>query len=95
MAAAPKAFARFRVDPAKVRVAIRRHAGRWLVTISAREGSAVEWIGWKQVPRSALLHALFTAERDGLDGVDLGKQWAYRHPWVRSLLNRSDDAPRP
>jgi len=80
-------LARFRVDPAKVRVAIRRHAGRWLVTISAREGGAVEWIGWKQVPRSALLHALFTAERDGLDGVDLGKQWAYRHPWALNRRN--------
>jgi hypothetical protein len=75
-----RTLARFRVDPSRVRVAIRPDGAEWLATISSREtGRRVEVRA--KAPRNAVVKALHTAEAAGLGGVDLGMQSAYVHPW--------------
>ena len=73
---------RFRANPYKVRVGIRRvgHAW-WMVTISSKTDARdilIESVGTG--PRKALVQALRLAEKHGLDGIDLGMEWAYDHP---------------
>ena len=71
-------LARFRADPKRVRVSVRRWQGEWIVFVVAREGTAnVSRTG--NTPRKALARALRAAE--WIPGVDLGMGWAYEHPW--------------
>ncbi len=73
-------LARFRADPAKVRVGVRRTEQGWYVRVisrsDGRQHSAVD-----TGPRKALVRALRAAEAAGLPGIDLGMGWAYEHPW--------------
>ncbi len=75
-------LARFRVDPERVRVAIRPHGDLWYATIARRSDPgtvAVERM--HRSPSRALALALRHADNLDLPGVDLHMQWAYEHPW--------------
>ena len=77
-----RALARFRVDPSRVRVAIRAVGSEWLATVTSREtGRRVEARGTR--PRNAVTKALRTAEAEAIGGVDLGMEWSYVHPYGR------------
>jgi len=77
-----RALARFRVDPSRVRVAIRADGSEWLATVTSREtGRRVEARG--RHPRNVIMKALRTAEAVMLGGVDLGMEWSYVHPYGR------------
>jgi hypothetical protein len=73
-------LSRFRANPRKVRVAIRRDGDGWLATVSAMHAGLIRFEGRANGPRKALAKALRTAESFGLDGLDLSMSWAYDHP---------------
>jgi len=73
-------LARFRADPRKVRVAIRRVGREWVVWISSRATPTRGCEGRATGPRKALAKALLAADAANLDGVDLSMGWAYEHP---------------
>jgi hypothetical protein len=77
-------LARFRADPAKVRVTVRRTVTpllhvRYVVTI-VETGSGFRVSGSHPVPRSAILRALLAAEAAGIEGIDLAMGSTYPHP---------------
>lgn len=72
---------RFRVDPTRLRVSMRRLPdGEWEACVATRDDSALVARGGN-TPRKALARALRAADEEGLPGVDLHMQWAYEHPW--------------
>lgn len=73
-------LARFRADPRKVRVSIRRDGAMWVAVVSDRVGSGPRFEAVASGPRKALVKALLLADADGLSGVDLSMGWAYEHP---------------
>jgi hypothetical protein len=73
-------LARFRADPRKVRVAIRRSGSEWVACVSNRASYGRRFEAVATGPRKALVKALLLADADGLDGVDLSMGWAYEHP---------------
>lgn len=80
-------LARFRADPRRVRIGVRRSNGGWVgggdrawdVTITSR-GSGMVVTRRDRSPLKALVKALRCAEESGMPGIDLGMQWAYNHP---------------
>lgn len=77
-----KKLARFRADPSRVRVAIRRSGETWTVSVSERgaeEGDPVHRATARS-PSVATLRALGSALACGMQGIDLGMDWAYDHP---------------
>ena len=76
-------LARFRADPAKVRVSVRRYGQRWLATVRAAKQPAVEWSRQARHPVIAVILALRAAERGGVKGVDLDMSCSYFHPMRR------------
>lgn len=82
-----RALARFRADPAKVRVSIRylgyeSMAPQWMAVIMNRE-SLIEVYRIRKTPEAALTEALEAASNRSLPGVDLDMQWTYPHPFGR------------
>lgn len=79
-------FVRFRADPRKVRVTIRKknfgNISGWSARVCARHAEN-EREFFSDDPRLAVQAALEHAGREGVAGVDLGLQWAYGHPWRR------------
>lgn len=76
-------LSRFRADPSRVRVSIRRCADKWIATIGPRDPSMRELPTNTVVDASALkaLARCFQfAEADELPGIDRHMQWAYEHP---------------
>lgn len=73
-------LARFRANPAKLRVSVRRLAlSTYLAVIVVREsGMGVGAVG-RTAPR-AVAKAFQLAERERLDGIDRDMSWAYDHP---------------
>lgn len=72
--------ARFRADPNKVRVSIRREKGQWRVHVESRvTGARSSALG--NSPRWTMMSALKRAERMKIEGIDLDMQWVYDHPW--------------
>lgn len=70
---------RFRADPSRVRVSIRRiHVG-WLATVRNR-AVRLRTLQWHSDPTRAVMKALARAARAGVGGIDLEFQWAYPHP---------------
>jgi len=70
---------RFRADPKKVRVSIRKVEIVYIVSIAdIADGRLVQ--DSSVSPRSAVLLALKAAEKIGIKGIDTGMQWAYDHP---------------
>lgn len=80
-------LARFRADPSKVRVSIRRMPnGWWRATVEERDvgQNAIElpFTGMHKLsPVRAVVRALLAADRAQLPGIDLGMGWAYEHPY--------------
>ncbi len=71
-------LARFRADPSKVRIAVRRMPdGVWRVVVSSG-GHRVS--GYHRIPLRALVLAWRGAVDQGLPGMDPGMGWAYDHP---------------
>lgn len=70
-------FVRFRADPRKVRIGIRRLPCGWRAEIAGRFVAT-----HKLSPVRALVRALRLAQQSGLEGIDLGMQWSYPHPWI-------------
>ena len=80
-------LARFRADPRKVRCCLRPKLGQWLATVQTLDGSC-RYTRTRPTPQEAMdaaLAAVDEANREkcgfGFDGIDLGMQWAYPHPW--------------
>lgn len=74
-------MARFRADPARVSISVRRFTDRfWRVLIQSRVTGHV-CATTATGPRKALARALRMAESSNLvPGIDLDMQWAFEHP---------------
>jgi hypothetical protein len=68
---------RFRANPRRVRIGVRRDGEGWYVRIY---GGALVVTRWAKSPGKALVLALRAAEGVDMPGIDLGMQWAYDHP---------------
>jgi len=73
-------LSRFRADPRKVRIAIRRKGTGWLASVSGCSPTGPLYQAWATGPRKALVKALLEANANDLDGIDLSMGWAYEHP---------------
>lgn len=73
-------LARFRADPSRVRIGISRDGHAWTATVSSRTGITAYGRSTSVDPKNAVRKALQAARDRGVDGVDLGMQWAYEHP---------------
>jgi len=71
---------RFRADPRKVRVSIRRNGSNWVASVSNKTTYGPRFEAIATGPRKALVKALLLADAGGLEGVDLSMGWAYEHP---------------
>ena len=73
---------RFRADPKKVRVSIRKVDVAYIVSITSVVDGCGECIVQESaiIPRAAILRALKSADKLGMQGIDTGMQWAYDHP---------------
>src|SRR5580698_11376899 len=71
-------IARFRANPEKVRVAVRRVGDEWEATVSIRDNPHRVLKASSMYPERAVLTALRLAAK--WEGVDLDMQWAYDHP---------------
>lgn len=76
-------LARFRADPARVRVRVRQSGGVYAATIESRDQAPAWSVMSRSVdPKRAVSRAL--AKADGLPGVDVGMECAYPHPFGKS-----------
>jgi hypothetical protein len=73
---------RFRADPRKVSVSIRRVGNTYLATVRSLTSMVVEdcITATDPNPSAAIFEALEKAQGE-IEGVDLGMEWAYPHPW--------------
>ncbi len=76
-----KHLARFRVDPEKVRVSIRRTRDVWMVCVATRDGMYELVCCSEKSPKKALVRCLHAAEESNMPGIDLGMDCSYEHPW--------------
>lgn len=85
-------LARFRADPEKVRVSIRRDGDVWIAAIESRVcgASAATYVGQHRFAYRAVVLALLAAERAELPGVDLSMGWTYEHPWGAVGVRRAE-----
>jgi hypothetical protein len=72
-------LARFRADPSKVRVAIRREGTEWLVIIATRSDDRLVARHGRS-PIKTLVRTLRAAADMDMPGIDLAMSWAYDHP---------------
>lgn len=86
MSAAPLYLARFRADPSRVRVGVRRVGALTMVTISSTTPDGPSVIAVHSGPRKALVLALREAEYHGIGGIDLAMGSAYPHPQLPSSI---------
>lgn len=83
-------LARFRANPRKVRVSIRRcRECGWVATVEPLPLKSwplnAFWSAVGDDPEKAVMEALERASEAGVDGVDVGMDWAYPHPWAREV----------
>jgi hypothetical protein len=83
-------LARFRANPRKVRVGIRREDGGWVATVALRAGGRM-FEARATGPRKAVVKALLMADASGMDGIDLGMGWTYEHPQTLPLSHERED----
>ncbi len=69
---------RWRADPKKIRVSIKRDGEAWSVTVKER-ATGLGIYSSSMDPERAVEIALSSAHY--FDGVDLDMQWAYEHPF--------------
>lgn len=77
-------LARFRADPNRVRVGIRREGDKWRATVGVRGLDSVgDEVSVTAVdrPEKVITAALRLARNHGIKGIDLDMQWTYPHPW--------------
>ena len=56
---------------------------QWLVTVTTLVGNKVNSVYYQDSnPKVAVMSALQKAEKENFDGIDLGMEWAYTHPWL-------------
>ena len=73
---------RFRADPQKIRVSVRRsRGGGWVAFVIPRGEPGPYHRARHRYAYRAVILALTAAERAGVDGVDLSMSWAFLHPW--------------
>jgi len=72
---------RWRANPEKIRVSIRKSNEFWLVTVRSLITDDFVFATCTD-PEEAVMNALEKAELENFDGVDIGMQWAYTHPWL-------------
>lgn len=70
---------RFRADPAKVRVAIRKTSHGWRAYCSSRISGYT--ISETNASAKFALERVVEAANGLIEGIDLGMQWAYEHPF--------------
>ena len=71
-------LARFRADPSKVRVAIRKWGNGWFVRICSRTNPTCAATATSNDPKAAINRALYLAE-SLVEGIDIDG-WTYQHP---------------
>ena len=74
-------LARFRADPKKIRVSIRRFGDQWLASVGSRIEDADNIRVVHTTSENAIFEALGRAFAIGLDGVDPHMERTYEHPW--------------
>jgi len=75
-------LARFKADPVRVRVSIRRCGSQtkgWHATVAHRQTGQI-FAALSVDPEEAVNRALHKAEVEGMDGIDLDMARAYAHP---------------
>lgn len=73
---------RFRADPSKVRVSVRRVLNGWSVQVSSRVSSSPLYtVADRADASSALDAALDAADQLNIPGIDIGMDRAYEHPF--------------
>jgi hypothetical protein len=75
-------LARFRADPALVRVAVHRgRSGWWWACITSRDGTDERTFAATNThPSKAIMTALERADTGGMAGIDLNMDRVYDHP---------------
>ena len=73
---------RWRAEPERVRVAVRREGAMWVATITSRRDEGARYVGRHRYAYRAVVRALLSAEMAQLDGVNLAMSWAFLHPWT-------------
>lgn len=71
---------RFRADPSRVRVSLRKIGNMWRCYVQKRGAPNSTFISDDEDPHVAVMEALRDAEGT-IKGIDLDMQWAYDHPW--------------
>ena len=82
-------LARFRADPTRVRIRVRRvREGLYRATFERRDSRTVPMIvtATHPSPIRALVLAFQMAEVWGFEGLDRHMQWTYRHPQGRAAF---------
>ena len=73
---------RFRADPRKARVSIRRDGNVWVAHVAPRDAPHITWGSCRhRRAAAAIVLALRQAERASLDGVDFSMGWSMPHPF--------------
>ena len=77
-------LARFRADPSKVRVSVRRDGDRISLCIQSRAeplcGVDVTNVSFNPSDIESKMDRLLGRADGYVEGVDVGMQWAYQHP---------------
>ena len=76
-------LARFRADPSKVRVSVRPCGNEFTATVASRIDHETKFWCTDLNASIAIDAALAAAHRCDMEGIDLGTQWAYEHPFGR------------
>jgi hypothetical protein len=76
---------RWKADPKKISVSIMKFPeSMWRAKVTClSSGDFTYFIGYDD-PENVILKALHLAEEEGYEGLDLGMQWAYEHPWKKA-----------
>jgi len=91
-------FARFRADPSKVRVCVRRDPEdpRYWRVVVCNFLKTPYYVGRARSPAVAVRRALRgAAEECDMEGVDPDLQWTYDHPWGRDGVRARESLRRP
>lgn len=74
-------LARFRADPSKVRVSVRPHGNGFTATVASRSDNETKFWCTDLNASIAIDAALTAAGRCEMEGIDLGIDYVYEHPF--------------